>query len=732
MLRRKRSLDKTGGPFDNYFRFLRSVHMKLIIVESPHKCDTIARFLGPDYKVLASKGHIRDLSYKGKMGLGVDVEHNFEPNYEIDSGKEDVVKQLKSAVAKADEVYLATDPDREGEAISWHLAQVLNLDANTTKRLEFHEVTKPAVSNALNNPRTIDIQLVESQETRRIIDRIMGFRLSNLLQKKIRSRSAGRVQSVVLKFVVDRENEISSFVPEEYWSIDVILDADGSSVTASFAGKNGKTVKITSADEANAIVNALPSQFRITNIKKENRKREPKPPFITSTLQQEAFSQLHFSTKKTAAVAQKLYEGVEINGVPTGLITYMRTDSVRLSDVFKASAASYITETYGKNYLGRAHTQKSSKNVQDAHEAIRPTDINLTPAKIEHYLSSDEYQLYKLIYERAVASLMAAKVDEVTTVSFDADGYEFTASGTTPVFDGYSKIYGVYEEKEDKIKLPSLSEGQVCEKGKVTPAQHFTKAPQRYNEGKLVKAMQENGIGRPSTYASTISNLLDHKYIKTVKGSLVPTEQGILTVEKLNEYFSKYMDVKYTAEMETELDNIADGSVDEKQLLAEFWEGFQNLYTNAEVRMEKKPLEEIGENCPMCGAPLVIREGKYGPFISCSNFPTCRYIKKEESESLEGHVCPDCGGKLVKRVSKKGEFYGCSNYPKCKYMEDTDGKRISTEKKEIVIPSDAPICPKCHVGHLVEKKSRYGKSFIGCSNYPKCNYTVTGSSRKSK
>ena len=703
--------------------------MKLVIVESPHKCETIGKFLGSGYRVMASKGHIRDLSYKGKMGLGVDVDHGFKPSYEIESDKEDVVRQLKTAVSKADEVYLATDPDREGEAISWHLAEVLGLDVNTTKRLEFHEITKPAVLHALENPRTIDLKLVESQETRRIIDRIMGFRLSNLLQKKIRSRSAGRVQSIVLKFVVDRENEIKNFVPEEYWTIDALLRNGSSEVTASFYGKNGKALKITDQNQADGIVNALPEQFRVSNIRKETRKREPKPPFITSTLQQEAFSQLHFSTKKTAAVAQKLYEGTEIDGVPTGLITYMRTDSIRLSDVFKASAVTYITENYGKNYVGHARTQKKSNNVQDAHEAIRPTDINLTPAKIKDSLSNDEYQLYKLIYERAVASLMAPKTDEVTTVTFDAGGYEFTTVGTTPVFDGYSRIYGAYEEKEENVSLPEFKEGNLFDKKEITPLQHFTKAPARYNEGKLVKVMQENGIGRPSTYASTISNLLDHKYVKTEKGCLVPTEQGVLTVEKLNEYFSKYMDVQYTAEMETELDNIADGSVDEVALLTEFWEGFQQLYDVAEEKMEKKPLTAVGRNCPVCGSPLVIKEGKYGPFVSCSNFPTCRYVEKEENETLQDHVCPDCGGKLVKRTSRKGDFYGCSNYPKCKYMEDTEGNRISTEKKEAEIPADAPLCPQCHTGHLIKKKSRYGKTFIGCSNYPKCKYTVSGKNK---
>jgi len=696
--------------------------MKLIIVESPHKCETIGKFLGKDYKVMASKGHIRDLTNHGKMGLGVDIENSFKPQYEVSPDKAPVVKELQSAVSKADEVYLATDPDREGEAISWHLAQVLNLDVATTKRLEFHEITKPAITKALANPRIIDMNLVESQETRRIIDRLMGFRLSALLQKKIKSKSAGRVQSVVLKFIVDREKEIKEFVPEEFWTIDAIFNQDDKSVKADLASYKGKTVKITNGDEATKIVSELPDKFTVKSLKSEIRKREAKPPFITSTLQQEAFTQFHFSTKKTASVAQKLYEGEEINGSSTGLITYMRTDSTRLSDEFKDAAKDHIITTYGEEFLGTVHMQKSNKNVQDAHEAIRPTDISLTPEVVKPFLAHDEYQLYSLIYERALASLMSARKDKVTSLVLTGNEYDFTASSTSPVFSGYCKIYGKYEEKEDTNNLPDVQEGQVMDKGEVNKTQHFTKPKPRYNEGKVVKLMQENGIGRPSTYATTITTLLGRDYVESQKGSLVPTEQGIMTSDRLEEYFPKYMDVNYTAGMETALDQIAEGKTDKLKLLNDFWGEFQTFYADADKKMEKVQPKEVGRNCPKCGSPLVMRHGKYGDFVGCSNYPECNYIEKNKPEVVEGHVCPKCGAPLVKRVGKKGAFVGCSNYPKCNYMESLDGKELTNEKKPVVIPDDAPLCPSCHTGHLIEKKSRWGKTFIGCSNYPKCHY----------
>lgn len=701
--------------------------MKLIIVESPHKSETIGKFLGKDYKVLASKGHICDLSSHGRMGLGVDIDNGFKPDYEISKDKYNVVKELKTAVKNADEVYLATDPDREGEAISWHLANALGLNPKTTKRLEFHEITKNALLKALDNPRTIDMPLVESQETRRIIDRIMGFRLSTLLQRKIKSQSAGRVQSVVLKFIVDREKEIKDFVPLEFWEMKLVLKKDKDVVNASLSSYKGKKKEIHTSDEADSIERDLPKEFAVKSIKDTDLKREPKPPFITSTLQQEAFARFHFSTKKTAAVAQKLYEGEEINGQTTGLITYMRTDSIRLSNEFIYAAKDYITDKYGSEYLGKVHVQKSSQNVQDAHEAIRPTDIRLTPESVKNDLSKDEYQLYSLIYNRAVASLMSAKKEVTTTAVFEGNGYEFTSSSTKTTFDGYTKAYGETEDKEEKKNsLPKkLAVGDIFNVDEVTKEQHFTKAPARYNEGKLVKLMQENGIGRPSTYAKTISTLLDRDYVENQKGALVPTEQGELTSEKLEEYFPKYMDASYTAGMENSLDGIADGSTDRMKLLTSFWDEFTKYYESAQTTMEKlQPKIVEGKVCPECGKPLVYRKGRYGEFIGCSDYPKCRYIEKDKEtpEIVPDRVCPKCGHQLVKRKSRRGEFIGCSDYPTCNYMEDMNGTPL--EHKTIVIPVDAPICPRCHKGHLIEKKSKTGQTFTGCSNYPRCRYIV--------
>ena len=570
--------------------------------------------------------------------------------------------------------------------------------------------------------------LVESQETRRIIDRLMGFRLSTLLQKKIKSQSAGRVQSVVLKYIVDREKEIKDFVPVEYWTIQSeFVNASKAKIVAELTSYKDKNIEIHSEEEALKIVSALPKDFTVKNVKSTTVKKEPKPPFITSTLQQEAFSRFHFSTKRTSTIAQKLYEGEEINGQTTGLITYMRTDSVRLSDEFIVSAKQYIETNFGKEYLGKGHIQKSNKNVQDAHEAIRPTDLSLTPEIARPYLSNEEYLLYSLIYQRAVASLMSAKKESTTTVVLTGNDYDFSASATLPLFDGYTRIYGENEE-EKKTKLPKdVKIGDSFESENVEKTQHFTKAPARYNEGKLVKLMQENGIGRPSTYSKIVSTLLDRDYVETQKGALVPTSQGILTAEKLEEYFPKYMDASYTAGMEDALDNIADGKTDRLELLTSFWNEFQKYYASAEEKMEKiQPKVVEGRVCPECGSPLVYRKGKYGEFIGCSNYPKCKYIdkQKEEAEVITDHVCPKCGHQLVKRKSKRGEFVGCSNYPKCDYMEDLNGKPLVKEKKEVVIPEDAPLCPRCHTGHLIEKKSRWGKTFIGCSNYPKCRYIV--------
>lgn len=711
--------------------------MKLIIVESPHKCQTISKFLPNDYKVVASVGHIRDLvSGRYWQDLGVDIKDNFKPTYVISKDKEKIVRELKDELLKADDVYLATDPDREGEAISWHLAQVLNLPVDTTNRIEFHEVTKTAVKKALANPRHIDMGLVESQETRRIIDRLMGFKLSNLLQNKIKSQSAGRVQSVVLRYIVDKEVEVKNFIPTEFWKIKAIFkDETGNVIEATLQSIDGKNITIHNEDEALNIIKELPKTFVVFDKVSTQIKKEAKPPFVTSTLQQEAFYKLHFSTKKTTQLMQRLYEGIEIQGEETGLITYIRTDSIRLSDEFISSCQSKIISQYGENYIGSIKTQKSKQTVQDAHEAIRPTDLSLTPESIKEYLSDDLYKLYSLIYKRAMASLMSAKIDEQTTLTLKAGRYAFVSTQIKTIFDGYYKVYSYSEtneeEKEDKsTSFSSIKENDEVNLIETSKEQKFTKGPTRYNEGTLVKLMEDKGIGRPSTYSTTVNTLIDREYVTKEKGFLVPTSQGELTAGSLEQFFPKYMDASYTAEMEDSLDAIADGKTDKVKLLSDFWNEFINLYNQAKEKMEKvKPVVVEGKLCPNCGSALVIRKGKFGDFVGCSNYPQCKYIEKEEKEEpeiLPDKKCPLCGGNLIIRSSKKGKFIGCMNYPNCTYMTDLDGKQIDRTKKvkkEIVIPKDAKLCPSCHKGYLIEKvSSKTGKTFIGCSAFPKCRY----------
>lgn len=692
--------------------------MKLVIVESPTKSKTIGKFLGPDYKVVACVGHISDLATTGPGGLGVDIEHGFKPKYVVQPDKYKIVAELKKNAKAAEEVILATDPDREGEAIAWHLANELGLPVDTTPRWQFHEITKNAIKYASQHPGTIDMNLVESQETRRIIDRIMGFKLSTLLQKKIKSRSAGRVQSVTLRFIVDRENEIRAFVPEEYWSISGSFGKPA--IEAELSSIDGKPAKITNQAEADAIEAALPEEFTINSISTANRSREPKPAFTTSTMQQESFNQFHYSTKKTQTIAQLLYEGKEIEGNAVGLITYMRTDANRMAPEFIASADDFIKDKYGSDYVGKAHvTSKKSDKVQDAHEAIRPTDITMTPERVKPYLSKDEYNVYSLIYNRAIASLMSPKMEKVETIKFEGNGHIFTADSVSTLFEGYAKVYGQYESKSSKeIDFSSFKEGDTVKKNSIKKEQHFTKAPARYTEAKIVKLMEDKGIGRPSTYASTISTLMERKYVEVEKGILTPTEQGEITVQKLNDYFPEFMDAQYTAEMENKLDAVSGGNTSRIDLLTSFYSDFEKCFAKAEKDMDKLPDKKTGEQCPNCGSDLVIKKGRYGEFVACSNYPTCRYVKKEAPEIVEGKTCPDCGSALVKRKGTKGrEFIGCSNYPKCHYIEGKENKK----KEPLVIPEDAPECPKCHSGKLVTKKGRFG-DFIACSNYPSCRY----------
>ncbi|MBQ1495930.1 MAG: type I DNA topoisomerase [Bacilli bacterium] len=669
----------------------------LVIVESPAKSKTIEKYLGSDFKVLSSKGHIRDLATTGKFGLGVDIENGFKPNYISIKGKSKDISTLKKEAKAADKVYLATDPDREGEAISWHLKDELGLKDEDYDRIVFNEITKGAVTDSFNHARKIDDLMVRSQETRRILDRIIGFRLSKLMQSKTGGKSAGRVQSVALKLICDREEEINKFVTEEYWTIDAIFD----NFEASLFKYKDEKIEIKNEEEANNIKNSLSKTYTIESKEEKSKKKQSKAPYITSTLQQDAIVKLNFSSKKTMSIAQKLYEGINIGTETVGLITYMRTDSIRLSNDFINETFKLIENEYGKEYVGSVKKAKKTENVQDAHEAIRPSSILRTPEKIKNYLSTDEYKLYNLIYYRALASLMKEANQKVTTLVLDNNNYKFKATGTVTTFDGYLKAYKDFEKSEDK-ELPLINE-KTIETDNVNLKQHFTEPPARYTEAKLIKEMEDLGIGRPSTYAATMSTIVDRDYVKLKEKKFYPTEIGIETNKKLQEFFSDLINVKYTAKMEDDLDNIASGKVIWNELLDKFFRRFEPMVENAFDNMEKKEAEKTGEKCPECGHDLVIRKGRYGEFVACSNYPTCKYIKKEEKEKapvIEVCECIKCGSKIVERKTKKGKiFYGCSNFPKCKeaYWDKPIGEK----------------CPECN-SMLVEKDGK-----IKCSS---CDY----------
>ena len=686
---------------------------KIVIVESPSKSKTIEKYLGSDYIVTSSKGHVRDLATSGKEGLGVDVENQFLPKYVINKDKKDVVKELKQLVKESDEVYLATDPDREGEAISWHLAQVLNVDMDKENRVVFNEVTKDAVINALQHPRKIDQNLVKSQETRRVLDRIIGFKLSKLLQKKIKSKSAGRVQSVALRLIVEKEREIEAFVPQEYWKIKAEFEKDEIEFTGELAKYNNVKLEIKNGEEANQIYESLNKEFEVANVKKTTKKRESKLPFITSTLQQEASSKLGYKAKKTMSIAQKLYEGVALEDETVGLITYMRTDSTRLSDVFVKSAYEYIEEKYGKDYVGKVKVSKKTENVQDAHEGIRPTSALRTPESVKKFLKPDEYKLYSLIYARAMASLMAPAKFDATSVSLMNNGYEFKVTGSVMKFDGYLRIYGEYEKQNNEL-LPELKEKEMLESKKVEKTQHFTKPPARYSEAKLIKEMEELGIGRPSTYAMIIDTIQTRGYVELVDKAFKPTETGILTSDRLTQYFNDIINVEYTAKMEHELDEIAEGEDDYVSALQSFMDVFQPLLDDAYDKMEVVAPKKTGEKCPECGHDLVELRGRYGLFVACENYPECKYIKKDPVElEYTGEECPKCGGKMVFKNGRFGRFEACSNYPECKYIKNS-------KKKEPVMTDE--VCPNCG-SPVVIKQGRYGE-FKACSNYPKCKTII--------
>ena len=638
----------------------------LVIVESPSKSHTIGKYLGKDYKVVSSKGHIRDLATTGKYGLGVDIENGFKPSYVPIKGKSSVIKELKKEVKDSDMVYLASDPDREGEAIAWHLKDALGIKDDQYKRVRFNEITKDKVIESVNNPGMIDDNLVKSQETRRILDRIIGFRLSKLLQAKIDAKSAGRVQSVALKLIVDREREILAFVPKEYWTITAHFDKFDADYF--YIKDNKQETKLDTEAEADKVLDNITNKYVVENVEKKKTKRSSKPPFITSTLQQEASNKLGFSAKKTMNIAQKLYEGVDLGSERAGLITYMRTDSIRLSDEFIGSSLKFIEEKFGENYKGSVKvSKKKTENVQDAHEAIRPTSILREPDKIKEYLDKDELKLYTLIYKRALASLMADAILDQTTVILDNNGYKFKTTGSIVVFDGYLKIYGDYEEK-DETKLPDFVVGETKITDDVEKKQHFTQPPARYTEASLIRELESLGIGRPSTYATIIDTIRTHGYVVLEDKKFKPLEIGFEATDKLQEFFSKIINVKYTSNMEEELDEIADGKLIWVEVLTKFYDEFEPLVKKAFSEMEKTPAKETGEMCPECGSPLVVRKGKYGEFVACSNYPTCKYIKKDKAEETILMDCPVCGkGQIVERKTKKGKtFWGCNNYPKCK------------------------------------------------------------------
>ncbi len=649
---------------------------KLVIVESPTKVKSIKKYLGPGYEVMASMGHIRDLP---KSKLGVDVEHNFKLQYINMPDKKDVIKKLQEAAKESDGVILATDPDREGEAISWHLAHILALDLNDENRVSFNEITQSGVKKGISNPHKIDLNLVDAQQARRVVDRIVGYKLSPFLWKKVKSGlSAGRVQTVALRLIVEREREIEKFNSEEYWTIDAKLLSSRKTFEAKLYGTaDGKKIdEIKNEEAANKIVENLKDcEYVVSSIKKGTRNKQPAPPFITSTLQQEASRKLGFTGQRTMKVAQQLYEGVDIEGIgATGLITYMRTDSLRISEEARAAANGYITKTYGEDYLpAKPRYFKTKSGAQDAHEAIRPTVIDLEPDKIKASLTAEQYKLYKLIWSRFIASLMQVCIQNTCAVDIKAGDYLFKASGYSVKFDGFTVLYveGRDDDAQDAAALPAMNEGDVLKLKELMPNQHFTQPPARYTEPTLIKALDENGIGRPSTYAPIISNILQRNYIEREKKSLKPTQLGTVISDLIVEYFKKIVDVKFTAGLEKKLDKIGAGELDWISTISDFYDDFDALYKKAEASLDGKrvkvPDVETDVICEKCGRKMVLKNGRFGKFLACPGYPECKNTKPAPENEVN-QPCPKCGAPLIKRISKKGKkFYGCSNYPNCDF-----------------------------------------------------------------
>ena len=688
----------------------------LVIVESPAKAKTIKKYLGPDYEVVASMGHVRDLP---KARLSVDIKHGFAPKYDIIKGKEKLVKELKGLAEKSDNVYLATDPDREGEAISWHLAYILGLPEDYCKRVEFNEITKTGVTNGMEHPRAINNDLVDAQQARRILDRLVGYKLSPFISQKIRrGLSAGRVQSVALRIICDRENEIRKFKPEEYWSIDAKFIPKGSrkSFAATlYSDQNGK-IKIQNQEQADKIEADLKdAEYTITKVRHGTRKKSPAPPFITSTLQQEASRKLGFQSRRTMKVAQELYEGVEIEGMgATGLITYMRTDSLRISNLAIDEVTKYIEQAYGKDYLpAQPRHFKSRSNAQDGHEAIRPSMPSLTPDSIKSSLTSDQYKLYKLIWSRFTACQMAECIQKTTQAEIEANGYTFKASGYYVDFPGFTALYveGKDEAEEKSSQLPPLEKNMSARCKELKKNQHFTQPPARYTEASLIKTLEEYGIGRPSTYAATITTLTSREYVKREAKSLVPTELGEVITKLMKERFPNIVNVKFTAQMEENLDMVENGSEQWVDLLDSFYGDFEKTLKDAKAEMEGVKLklkeDETDIVCEKCGRKMVVKVGRYGKFIACPGYPECKNIKKYVEKT--GTVCPKCGGDvIVKHTKTKRVFYGCANYPECDFVSWNE----PTNEK----------CPNC--GEILYKKK--GKKPVLFCAKEGCGYTKSG------
>ncbi|MFH1387104.1 MAG: type I DNA topoisomerase [bacterium] len=700
----------------------------LVIVESPAKARTLEKFLGKDFVVVASGGHVRDLPPKS---IGVKIEDHFTPNYQIIKGKEKIVKELKAAGAKAKVIYLAPDPDREGEAIAWHLKAILGADKKV-KRIEFHEITKEAVTNAVNHPREIDQARVDAQQARRILDRLVGYKLSPLLWKKVRKGlSAGRVQSVAVRLICEREAEIGKFKAEEYWDIIAKLaNHDKVDFQAKLVAEGDKPLGVNPNDkgkviggeaEAKEIVKKLEtSPYTVKEVRKKESKRNPAPPFITSTLQQEASRKLGYSAKRTMMIAQKLYEGVDLKGERVGLITYMRTDSVRIAAEAETEVRKYIAESFGKKYLPAAPVRyKKKKQAQDAHEAIRPTRIARTPEEIKDSLKPEELKLYELIWKRFIACQMEAAIFDQTSVDVEAGGYILRASGSVIKFPGFFQVYKEStddDKEEDKEEtLPLLTEGEDLSLIEVIPGQHFTQPPPRYTEASLVKELEQKGIGRPSTYAPIISTVQDRGYVIKEGKALKPTEIGIVTNGLLVKNFPQILDIKFTARMEDELDEIVEEKIDWVKALHEFYGPFKKALETAEVKMEKVKKEIMTEEiCPDCGSKIMIRQGRYGDFMACSNYPKCKFTKNlpEEEAKIKAiqENCEKCGKPMVMKHGRFGAFLACSGYPDCKNIKSIQVK-LGVK------------CPKCG-GDVVEKRTKKGRTFYGCGNYPKCDFAT--------